>query len=214
LILTDYFKGGYKSATTADSDLGKRMTTRSSVDKNTVLVSVLPVKTKAKPIVTLSSDIFSPSQLGNGVTEDEQAIINEDPVSSKQQVDESVFEPFEFDDTAELKLDDTTEITINKSVVSEIFPDHSLSIIDEDDVILNTVSYPDTIEGCIKVISKQRHREKALHLINTENVNFWAVCKYYIYIVYIYIYIYFSFFVCLGKSCTCSLKTSGSFSID
>jgi len=58
-ISTDYIglKSGYKSATTADSDLGRRMTTRSSVDKNTVLVSGLPVKARAKPIVSLSSDI-------------------------------------------------------------------------------------------------------------------------------------------------------------
>jgi len=40
------------------------VTTRSSVDKNTVLVSGLPVKTKAKPTVTLSSDKTNPSQSG------------------------------------------------------------------------------------------------------------------------------------------------------
>jgi len=64
------------------------MTTRSSVDKNTVLVSRLPIKTKAKPIVSLSSDIFTPSQLETGITEDEQAVFNEDSVTSKQKVDD------------------------------------------------------------------------------------------------------------------------------
>jgi len=99
-VLTDYIKSRYKSATTADSDLGRRMTTQSSVDKNTVLVSGLPVKAKAKPFVTLSSDITDPSQSVAGATEDEQAIFNKDPVSSKQKVDDSVFEHIEFDDTA------------------------------------------------------------------------------------------------------------------
>jgi len=132
----------------------------------------LPVKTKAKPIVTLSSNIFSVFQLGTGIAKDEPAFINEDPVSIKRKVDDSVFKPIEFDDTAELKLDDSTEIAINKGIVSKLFPDHFLFIIDEDDVILDTVSYPDTIDECIKVISKLRHREKDLHLINTDNVIF------------------------------------------
>jgi len=44
-------------------------------------------------------------------------------VSSKQNVDDSVFEHIEFDDTAEFKLDDTAEITIDKGIVSELFPD-------------------------------------------------------------------------------------------
>jgi len=112
----------------------------------------LPIKTKAKPIGTLSSDITDPFQSRTGAAEDKQAIINEYPVSSKQQVDESVFEPIEFEDTADLKLDDTAEVTINKSVVSELFSDHSPSTIDENDVILDTVSYPNTIEGCMQII--------------------------------------------------------------
>jgi len=145
------------------------MTTRSLIDLYTVLVPGLPVKTKAKPIVTLSSDVTDPFQSGVGAAKDEQAIFNEDPVSSKQQVDESVFEPIEFDDTADLKLDDTAEVTINKSVVSELYPNHSPSNIDENDVLLDTVSHLNTIEECMQIISKLRHREKALHLINTGN---------------------------------------------
>jgi len=84
----------------ADSDLGRWMTTRSSVDKNTVLVSGLPVKARAKPIVvcntchrrrrisyiTFSSDIPDPSPSVTGVTEDDQAIFNMDSVASKQKV--------------------------------------------------------------------------------------------------------------------------------
>jgi len=176
--VTDYFKSEYKSATTADSDLGRRMTTRSAVDKITVLVPGLPVKTMAnKLIVTFPSDITDPSQSGAGASKDEQAITNKDPVSLKQQVDESVFKPIEFNDTAELKLDDTTEITINKSIVSELFPEHSSSNIYEDDVILDTVSFPDTIKGCIKFNTTLRHRQKALNLINTENDFFGVVCK-------------------------------------
>jgi len=154
------------------------MTTPSAVHENSVLVSGLTGKTKARAIVTFSSDITDPSQSGAGASKDEQAITNEEdaqdtkgqhPVSSKQQVGEPLFEPIEFDDTAELNIDDTAEITRNKSVVSELFPEHSSSIICENDIILNTVSYPDTIEGCIQDITKLRHREKAFHLINTEN---------------------------------------------
>jgi len=160
--LLEYFISKYKSATTADSELEKRMTTRSAVDENTVLVAGLTGKTKARAIV---------SQSGAGASEDEQAITNEEdtkgqhPVSSKQQVNEPLYEPIEFDDTAEFNIDDTAEITINKSVVSELFPDHSSSIICENDVILDTVSYPDTIEGCIQATTILRHREKALHLL-------------------------------------------------
>jgi len=36
-----------------------------------------------------------------------------------------LFEPIEFDDTAELNIDDTAEITKNKSVVSKFLPEHS-----------------------------------------------------------------------------------------
>jgi len=153
------------------------MTTRSSVDKNTVLVSGLPVKARAKLIVTLSSDITDPSQSVAGATEDDQAIFNKEPVVSTQKVNESVFEHIEFNDTAEFKLDDTAEITINKDIVSELFPDHSPSTIDQHDVSLDTVSYPDTIAGCIKVISKLRESERDLNLINTDNVIFWKFCK-------------------------------------
>jgi len=85
------------------------------------------------------------------------------PVSSKQQEGDPLFEPIEFDDTAEVNIDDTAELTIIKSVVSELFLEHSSSVICENDVILDTVSYPDTIKGCIRVINTLRHREKALH---------------------------------------------------
>jgi len=122
------------------------MTTCSAVDKNTVLVSGLTGKTKAKAIiVTLASDITGPFQSGACALEEGQAIINEDdvqetegphPVSSKQQVREPLFESIEFNDTAELNIDDTADITIKKSVVSKLFPEHSLSIIYENDVIL------------------------------------------------------------------------------
>jgi len=150
------------------------MTTRSAVDENTILVAGLIGKTKARAIV---------SQLGAGASVDDQAIISEEdtkgqyPVSSKQQVDKSVFEPIDFDDTTEIKLDDTTEITINKSVVSELFPDHSSYSIYEHDFILDTDSFPDTIEGCREFTTTLRHREKALHLINTENEKNRAICK-------------------------------------
>jgi len=148
------------------------MTTQSSVDKNTVFVSGLPVKTNTKPLATLSSDISDPSQGGADASEDEQAIFNKDPMTSKQKVDDSVLDIMEFNDTAEFKFDDTAEITINKGTVSELFPDHSPSIIDNNDVSLDTVTYPDTIESCIKVISKLRYSERDLHLNNTDNVIF------------------------------------------
>jgi len=50
-------------------------------------------------------------------------------VSSKQQVGEPLFESIEFDDTAELNINDTAETTINRNVVNELFPDHSSSVI-------------------------------------------------------------------------------------
>jgi len=148
------------------------MTTQFAVDENTVLVSGLTGKTKARAVIT------DHSQSGAVAPEDAQAITKEEdaqdtevqhPVSSKQQVGDPLFETTEFDDTAEFNIDDTAELTINKRIVSERFPEHSLSSIYENDVILDTVSYPDTIEGCIQAFTKLRHRKKDLHLINTEN---------------------------------------------
>jgi len=156
------------------------MTTRSAVDNNTILESGITGKSKAKSTVSITSD---PSQSGAGASVDDQAIFNKEDtkqqhlVPSKQQVDKSLFEPIEFDDTAELNITDNAERTINKSIVSELFPDHSTSIIGEHDVILNTSSYPDTLEECIQVINSLRQREKSLHLINTENNFFWAACS-------------------------------------
>jgi len=69
-----YLKSGDISAKTANSDLGKRMTIRSAVDKNIVLLSGLTGKPKAKPSVTLSGDIPDLTQLTADAKEDEQAI--------------------------------------------------------------------------------------------------------------------------------------------
>jgi len=55
--------------------------------------------------------------------------------------------------------------------VSELFPDLFPSSIDENDASIDTISYPNTIEGCVEVISKLRNREKALYLTNVENEN-------------------------------------------
>jgi len=140
------------------------MTIRSAVDKNSILLSALSRKPKAKPSVTLSSDIPDLLQVTADAKEDEQAISIKDPVISKQKLNDSVFEPIKFDVNA--ALDDTAEVTINKSVVSELFPDHSPSSIDESDVSIDTVSFPDTIEGCVEVIPKLRNRT-----LNTANDN-------------------------------------------
>jgi len=106
----------------ADSELGKRMTTRSAVDENTILVSGLTGKTKTKAIVTLSIEISGPSQSGACSSEEGQAIIGEGnfPVSSKQHVGEPLFESIEFDDTAELNIDDTAELNINDTAETTI----------------------------------------------------------------------------------------------
>jgi len=164
------------------------MITRSAVDKNTVLFSGLTDKTRAKAIVALSGDIAGSSQSDVGAVEAGKAIINEDecqetngqhPVSSKQQVDEPLFEFIEFDDTAELKIgeplfefiefDDTAESTSNKSVVNELFPEHFFISVD---VMIDKASYPKTIEGCIQVIVKLRHAAEALYLIDIAKEHF------------------------------------------
>jgi len=171
----------YKSATTADSKSGMRMITRSAVDENTALFSGLTDKTRAKAIVALSGDIAGSSQSEACAGEEGQTVINEDngqetngqhPVSSKQQVGEPLFESSEFDDTAELNIDDTAVTTINNIFVNELFPEHSSSISYENDVMLDKASYPETIEGCIQVIVELRQAAEALHLIDIANEHF------------------------------------------
>jgi len=154
------------------------MTTRSAVDENTVLFSGLTGKTKAGAVRP------DPSQSGAAAPEDEQAITKEEDaqdskgqhlVSSKQQEGDPLLEPIEFDDTTELNIDDIADLTINKRVVNEIFSEDSSSSIYENDVILETVSYPDTI--CIQANTILRHREKDLPLIYTKMKKKWAVCN-------------------------------------
>jgi len=150
------------------------MLTRSGVDENTILCSGFTNKTKAKAIVALSVDITVPSQ---SKVKEEQTIINEDdqetngqhPVSSKQQVGELLIVPNEFDDTAELIIDVIDATTINQSIDDKLFIEHSPPSSYANNAILYRASYPDTIEGCIKVIVELRHAEKALHLTITEN---------------------------------------------
>jgi len=163
----------YQAATTTDSMPGTRRMTRSTVDENTVLFAGLPVKTKVKGVVALSVDITVPSQSDVYTVEEKQTIINDGngqesngqhPVSSKQQVDKPLILSSELDDTAELDIDFNDE-----SIIDELFSEHSLSIICENDVMLNRASYPETIEGCIQVINKLCHAVDALHLIITEN---------------------------------------------
>jgi len=159
------------------------MKTRAAVNKNTVLVSELTVKTKAKAIVVLSSNISGPSQMGACAGEKEEANSDEDnfqeakgqhPVSSKQKVGKTLLDFIEFDDTAELNINDTAEITINKHVVTKLFPDHSSSIIHEADIsnVLDKTSYPYTLEGCKIVIDELRLAKNSLYLTNTENEHF------------------------------------------
>jgi len=151
--------------------------TRSTVDENTVLFAGFPVKTKVNAIVALSVDITVPSQTDAYTVEEEQTIINDDngqetngqhPVSSKQQVDKPLTLSRELDDTAEFDIDVNDE-----SIIDELFTEHSSCIIYENDVMLDSASYPDTIEGCIKVIDELRHVEKALHLTIAKNEYLW-----------------------------------------
>jgi len=154
----------YESATTADSMPEMRRITRSTVDENTVMFAGLPVKTKVNTIVALSVGISVPPLSDVYIVEEEQTIINDDfgqetniqhPVSSKRQVDKPLILSRELDVIAELDIDVNDE-----SIIDDLFTKHSSSIIYENDVMLDRASYPDTIEGCIKVIDELRHAEK------------------------------------------------------
>jgi len=155
------------------------MTTRSAVDKNIALVSGLSGKIQARPADTqANTNLSQPSEVKKTKEDSKGPLL----VTANQQVDRSLFEPIEFNDTTDLNITDTAERTINKSVVdeifpeleqiSELFPEHSSSIINENDVILDSGSYPDTVEECIKIIDALRLQEKSLLSANTDNESF------------------------------------------
>jgi len=112
------------------------------------------------------------------VVEKEQTVINDEdglesngqhPVSSKQQVDKPLILSRELDDTAELDID-----VNNESIIDELFTELSSSIINENDVMLDRASYPETIEGRIQIIDELRQAQKALHLPIAKNEHLWG----------------------------------------
>jgi len=144
------------------------------VDENTVFFSGLTDKTRAKVIVALSGNTNESAQADECAVEKVQTVINDEddqetggqlPVSSKQQVGKPLFVYSEFDDTAELNFDASDFTTTNQSIGDEVFTKHSSSI----SRCRHATSYPETIDGCIKVINELRQALKALHLTINEN---------------------------------------------
>jgi len=167
-----------KSSKTTDLKSEIQLLTRPGVDENTVLFSVVSDKTGVKAVLAVSRDIIGYFQSDAYTVDEEQTIIDKDidqelngqhPVSSGQQVDKPLILSCEFKDTTEIKTDVNVTTAIIQITDDKIFFDHSLSIGHENEVTLHRASYPQTIEGCIKVIDELRQTEKALHLTIDEN---------------------------------------------
>jgi len=171
-----------KSFKTTDLKSEMRMLTRSGVEENTVLFSRVSDKTGVKAILALSVDIIGYSQTDVYSMDEEQTVINnnngqETNGSAKQQVDKPLILPCEFDVTAEILIDVIGSTTINQIIDDELFSEQSSSNSYANNVRLDRTSYPETIEGCLKIIDELRQEKKILHLAITKNEQLWRDLK-------------------------------------
>jgi len=122
-----------------------------------------PTQSASCTVDTLEEGGVTGGQFQELADEDDYQQTEEQHTSSKQKVGEPLLKSSEFDDTDELNIDDTAERTINNTVIDEIFPDHSSSIIRECEVsgILDIPAYPNTLEGCRREIDELCHSREA-----------------------------------------------------